>query len=195
MKINFLVGLALLTSPLHAAAPAVSTAAASGSPADHQPAAGVSTYAVENFEAAMKAEQKVMEADYTESLVNINAAYTAQKKMESRQFKERSAFLEKARDERRDYEKAALAEWKAFAAKLRKVEPADRGAERIAYDMTAAEARTKFNDAANAKSNVFNDAQNQERNAFWAQQQKDNETRARLHQERAALSSKPSSTP
>ncbi len=196
MKIILAVSLALLTAPLHAAAPpAVSTAAAPDSTTDHRPADAASTYSAENFETALKAEQKVIEADAKEGLSDINAAFDAQKKMEARQFKERFAFLENIRDERIAYEKSALAEWKTFAAKLRAAEPADRGAERIAYETTASESRSKFNDAASAKSKVFNDAQNRERDAFWAQHQKDGEMRARAHQQRAAQSSVPSSMP
>jgi hypothetical protein len=153
---------------------------------------GVTPYALKDFDEVVKADQKRMEADLKDTLKELDAKYEAQKDLETRQMKAKFDFLKKIRDERAAFERGEIDVWKAFVEKLRAVEPAERGAEKLLFDQKSMERRHAREEDILARNKEFLAKQQTERDQFWAQVQKDNNESARLQQEHATKWGKPS---
>lgn len=192
---------ALAAAPAPAPAPASASAQQPGTPsaADQQPNPGsedgVTPYAVNDFDEATKADQARMEQDLKETAKRLDRQYDSQKELETRQMKEKFDFLRKQRDERIAFERGEIDAWKAFVVKLRAVEPAERGAEKLTFDQRSMERRQRFDEAARAKNKDFLDGAQRERDQYWAKLQQENNEAARQQQEHATTWGKPSKKP
>lgn len=203
MNAALLLSAALAAAPATAAAPEPA-AAPSASPApapyaapaadavpekDRQPNAGTdggaTPFGLKSFDEAVKAELKSLEADAKETIRQIDAQYDAQKDMETRQLKEKFELLRRLRDERAAFERDTIDGWKKFVEKLRAVEPAERGTEKLIYDQKVMERRHKLDDEQTAKNKEFMDKQQRERDQFWTKLQQENNERARVQTEHA----------
>ena len=164
--------------------------------ADQQPNpgsdGGVTPYALKDLDAVLKEDQKRLEADLRDAVKMLDAQYEAQKDLESRQLKAKFDFLKKIRDERVSFEHAQIDEWRKFGEKLRAVEPAERGTEKLVFDQKSLELRHKFEVDAQAKNKEFMEKQQVERDQFWAKLQKENNEAALRQQEHATKWGKPS---
>jgi hypothetical protein len=201
MNIALGLALALSAAPVRAqdaapAAPAASTAPAAGADASGNGGVpmdgGVTPYGLKDFDEVAKQDLKQMESDLKATVRALDDQYDEQADMESGQMKARLKFLRGIRDERVRFEKDEIGRWKTFVEHLRKVEPAERGTEKMTFDQDAADRRGKLDEKIQAENVAFREKQNAERDAFWKKVQKENFERQRLQQEHATKWGKPS---
>jgi hypothetical protein len=140
-------------------------------------------YANQDFEGTVKADLKQMDGDLKEAIRSLTSRFDAETQIDKDQFDKRVAFRKEQRDSAIAFEKKSMEAWQALVKRLRPLAPADRAAEKAAFDQKAVDERRKFYEDLSAKSRQFIEDQDSDRQRQWNElQKKEAETRRQLRE-------------